>query len=390
VAFDSDELVMRALVTGGGGFLGQAIVRRLRAEGTAVHSLARGDYPVLRELGVEVFRGDVADGAAVRRAAERCDVVFHVAARAGVWGRFDDYYRTNVAGTDNVIRACIEMSVPRLVYTSSPSVVFNGQDEVGINESAPYPTSYLAAYPETKALAERAVLAANGQACASGAILATVALRPHLIWGPGDNHLIPRLFDRARRGKLRRVGTGTNLVDTTYIENAVDAHLLAAQTLAPGSAQAGRAYFITNGEPIPLWTLIDRMLACGRIPAVKRQISSAAAYAAGAVLELAYRLLGRQDEPPMTRFVARQLSTAHWFDISAARRDFGYVPKVSIDEGLNRLEASLKPPAPPGPPAAANASSPPDSAPPPSPPVQEAASSPSEPTSSPEGASSPK
>jgi nucleoside-diphosphate-sugar epimerase len=332
---------MQALVTGGGGFLGKAIVTRLLASGAAVRSLARGDYPELRQLGAECVRGDVADADAVSRAAEGCDVVFHVAAKAGVWGSYDEYHHANVVGTENVIAACRASNIPKLVHTSSPSVVFNGRDEAGIDESAPYPDKYLAHYPRTKAVAERAVLKANGGQLADGRVLATVALRPHLIWGPGDNHLVPRLIERARQGKLRRVGAGTNLVDTVYIDNAVDAHLLAAQKLEPDSPVAGRAYFITNGEPLPLWDLIDRMLACGGLPPVKRHISARSAYVVGALLEAVYRWTGRTDEPPMTRFVARQLATAHWFNITAARRDLGYHPHVTVTEGLTRLAAWL-------------------------------------------------
>lgn len=333
---------MRALVTGGGGFLGKAIVTRLLASGATVRSLARGDYPELSKLGAECVRGDVADAATVLRAVDSCDVVFHVAAKAGVWGRYEEFHQANVVGTENVLAACRVKQVSKLVYTSSPSVVFDGKDEAGVDESTPYPDHYLAHYPQTKAIAERAVLKANGERFANGNVLATVALRPHLIWGPGDNHLVPRLIERGRAGKLRRVGTGTNLVDTVYVDNAADAHLLAAQKLAADSPIAGKAYFITNDEPVPLWDLIDRMLACGGLPPVKHQISARAAYSVGSILETLYKWTGRTDEPPMTRFVAKQLSTAHWFNITAAKRDLGYQPHVTIDEGLKRLAEWLR------------------------------------------------
>lgn len=332
---------MRALVTGGGGFLGQAIVQRLRARGDFVRSLSRGEYPALKALGVECVPGDIADASVVSAAAAGCDVVFHVAAKAGVWGAYSDYHRANVVGTENVIAACLAQGVGKLVYTSSPSVVFDGRDEAGIDESAPYPVRYLAHYPQTKAIAERAVLKANGTALANGGTLNTVALRPHLIWGPGDNHLVPRLIERARQRKLRRVGSGKNLVDPVYIDNAADAHVQAADKLEPHSPVAGRAFFISNGEPLPLWDLIDRMLACADLPPVNRSISATAAYCVGGLLEVVYTLLGRSDEPPMTRFVARQLATAHWFQIEAAQRAFGYRPAVSVDEGLRRLKTWL-------------------------------------------------
>jgi nucleoside-diphosphate-sugar epimerase len=205
----------------------------------------------------------------------------------------------------------------------------------GVNESVPYPRHYHASYPRTKALAEQLVLAANS------AQLATVSLRPHLIWGPGDNHLVPRILERGRKGQLRRVGSGDNLVDTLYIDNAVHAHLQAAAALAPGSAVAGKAYFIANDEPLPLWELIDRILAAEDLPPVTRRISPALAYAAGAFLEGVYRTLRLAGEPRMTRFVARELATAHWFDLTAARTDFGYCPRISVSEGLQRLRQWL-------------------------------------------------
>jgi nucleoside-diphosphate-sugar epimerase len=326
---------MTALVTGGGGFLGGAIVRRLRARGDAVRSLSRGHYPALDEIGVTQFRGDVADAEAVARAAEGCDVVFHVAARAGLGGRYADYHLANVVGTDNVLAACRRCGVPRLVYTSSPSVVFDGRDMEGVDESAPYPRHYEAHYPRTKALAEKRVLAANGPR------LATVALRPHLIWGPGDNHLIPRLLARARAGRLRRVGRASKLVDTIYVDNAADAHPLAADRLRPGSPVPGRAYFLSQGEPIPLWEMVNRILAAAGLPPVTRSVPAGLAYLAGWAAEALYKALRLRGEPPMTRFLARELATAHWFDIGAARRDLGYEPSVSLEEGLRRLAAHL-------------------------------------------------
>jgi len=322
---------MRALVTGGGGFLGGAIVRRLRDRGDTVRSFSRQRYTALDELGVEQMQGDIADADAVDRAIPGCDVVFHVAAKAGVWGPAREYHLANVVGTENVIAACRKHGVGRLVFTSSPSVVATGHDIEGGDESLPYPRRYLADYPRTKAAAERLVLAANGPD------LATVSLRPHLIWGPGDNHLIPRLIGRARAGRLRQIGEGTNRADVTYVDNAAAAHLLAADRLSPGSPIAGKAYFISDGAPVQVWPFINRILALAGLPPVTRRVPLAVAYAAGAVLEATYKLLGRSEQPPMTRFVAVQLATSHWFDISAARRELGYEPVVSTGEGLKRL-----------------------------------------------------
>ena len=327
---------LRALVTGGGGFLGGAIVDQLLARGAQVTSYARGDYPALTAKGVRVLRGDLADGPAVMAACAGQDVVFHVAALPGVWGPYAAFHAANVQGTAHVIAGCQIHGVPRLVYTSTPSVIHAGGDLEGVDHTAPYPDHYEAAYPATKAEAERAVLAANGPT------LSTVALRPHLIWGPGDNHLVPRILTRARAGKLKLVGGGRKVVDTVYIDNAAEAHLLAADRLAPGAPCAGRAYFVTNGEPRPQADIINGILAAGGLPPCTRSVSPRVAWLAGAVLEGLWKLLRRRDEPIMTRFVARQLATAHHYDLTATTRDLGYTPRVSLDEGFARLATALR------------------------------------------------
>lgn len=322
---------MKALVTGGGGFLGKAIVRLLLERGWQVCSFSRGTYPELNAMEVQQITGDLADAAAVDRAVNGRDIVFHVAAKPGIWGRYEDFHAANVTGTENVLSACRRHRVGKLVYTSSPSVVFDGTDMEGVDESVPYPERYEAHYPATKAAAERLVLQANGPE------LATVSLRPHLIWGPEDNHLVPRIIARAKAGRLRRIGSRPCLIDSVYIDNAAMAHLQAGDCLHPGSPVAGKTYFISNGEPIPLWEMVNRILAAGKLPPVSRTISPPLAYLLGAILEKVFGALNLPGEPPMTRFVAKELSTAHWFDIGAARRDFGYDPQVTIDEGLRRL-----------------------------------------------------
>ena len=327
---------MRALVTGGGGFLGGAVVRLLRGRARAVRSLTRSAYPWLNEFGVEQAFADLADADAVAKAVEGCDVVFHVAAKAGVWGRHADFFATNVTGTQNVIAACRKHGVRKLVYTSTPSIVHTGGDIEGADESLPYATHFDSSYTATKAVAEKAVLAANGPD------LATVALRPHLVWGPGDPHLIPRILDRARTGKLRRIGSRPVKVDVTFIDNAADAHLNAADKLDIGAPPAGKAYFVSNGEPVELWEFINRVLAEAGLPPVTRTVSAWKARVAGRVLERVYKLFRLSGEPPMTRFVASQLSTSHWYDISAAKRDLGYEPRVTVADGLLRLGASLR------------------------------------------------
>lgn len=324
---------MKILVTGGGGFLGRKLCEGLVARGHRVVSFNRGRYPALQALGVEQLQGDLADRAAVIAAARGCTAVFHNAAKAGAWGAYADYHRANVLGTDNVIAACRAHAIDRLVYTSTPSVTHRATHPVagGTAETVPYGEGLKAPYAATKLIAEKAVLAAND------ARLATIALRPRLIWGVGDNQLLPRLVARARAGRLALVGSGNNRVDTTYIDNAAQAHFDAFDHLAVGSACAGRAYFISNGEPWPMQDVVNGLLRAAGAPEVHRHLPFAAAYAAGGLMEAAWRLLRLDGEPPMTRFLAEQLATTHWYSMEPARRDFGYVPKVSMEEGLRRL-----------------------------------------------------
>lgn len=329
---------MRALVTGGGGFLGRALAERLVARGDTVTVVGRRPYPDLETKGIRCITADLADGEATVKACEDCDIVFHVAARAGVWGAHADYVRANVEGTRNVLEGCVRHGVTRLVYTSSPSVTFDGRDAVNADESLPYPARFETSYSETKAEAERMVLRADGRGG-----LHTVALRPHLIWGPGDPHLIPRVVAAARAGRLVQVGDGRNKVDITFVENAVTAHVLAGDCLgAEGNNVHGHAYFISDGRPVELWPWINHLLERLGVPRVKKTISVSTARRIGAVLETLYRWFRLPGEPRMTRFVAAQLGTSHYYDLSAARRDFGYVPTVQMEEGLDRLVRWMK------------------------------------------------
>lgn len=322
---------MKALVTGGGGFLGGAIVRMLRERGDSVVVLGRGRYPQLDALGVVINQGDLRDAAAVRTTCRGVDAVFHVAAKAGVWGKRRDYWSINVDGTRNLIEACRASGTPRLIHTSTPSVVSGDGDLCGVDESQPYPSKFLCDYAASKAAAEKLVLQANGST------LKTVALRPHLIFGPGDPHLIPRVLERARAGKLMQVGDGRNLVDVTYIDNAARAHILACDALGGHGRCAGRAYFISQGEPVSLWSWLGKVLQLADAPPIRRAISYQTAYRVGAAMELVHRAVPWLGEPRMTRFVATQLAKSHYFDISAARRDLGYEPVISTDEGVEML-----------------------------------------------------
>ena len=324
----------KVLVTGGGGFLGSAIVTRLVERKYHVRSFSRNRYPELSSMGIEQIQGDICNKSEIGQALRGVDLVFHTAAKAGIWGDYSDYYRTNVTGTQNVIAGCKKHHISRLIYTSSPSVVFNGTDMEGVNESVPYPATYHAYYPQTKAIAEQVVIKAAGQG------LMTIILRPHLIWGPGDKHFVPRIIARANR--LVRVGNGKNLIDTVYIDNAADAHILAADALEKNPILSGNIYFISQGDPVPLWDMINHILKAAGLAPVRRSMPRNMAWLIGVMLEWVYRSFNNSKEPQMTRFLADELAKAHWFDISAARKDLGYAPRISIKEGLRRLERWLQ------------------------------------------------
>lgn len=329
--------VADTLVTGGTGFLGRRLVERLLDLGRRVAVLGRNPAPDLEARGVAWVRASLDDAAAVRAACVGRRTVFHVAARVGVWGPYEAFHRTNVLGTRAVIEGCRAAGVAHLVHTSSPSVVYNGQALAGADETLPLTEACPSPYPLTKAMAERDVLAANGPG------LRTVALRPHLIWGVGDPHLVPRVLARARAGKLRVVGDGANRVDMVHVENAVDAHLAAERVLAGGGGEAaGRAYFITNDEPVLLWGWINELLVALGEPPVTRRVPLGLARTVGAVCEAAWGVLPLRGEPPMTRFIAAELAKDHWFSIAAARRDLGYAPRISMAAGTAELVASLR------------------------------------------------
>lgn len=326
----------KVLITGGGGFVGQAIVRQLRARDIDCLVVGRHSYPQVEALGAECLQGDICDRGFIQECCRGRDTVFHVAALAGIWGRWRDYYATNVLGTDNVLAGCRAEGVTRLIYTSTPSVVFNRQDICNGDEQLPYADRFLCHYARSKAMAEQSVLAASAHE------LHTCAIRPHLVWGPGDPHLIPRIIERGRRGQLRQVGAGQNLVDISYVDNVAHAHLLAADNLAGPGTAAGQAYFISQGEPVNLWQWINQLFSRLDIAPVRSKITYQEAYIIGALLEGGYRLACWQKEPPMTRFLAQQLAKSHYFSIARASHDLGYQPLVSTEEGMERLLATLR------------------------------------------------
>jgi nucleoside-diphosphate-sugar epimerase len=329
----SPSALSSTLVTGGTGFLGRHIVDRLLAQNRPVTILARRAAPDLAGRGVRFITASLDDAGALRDACAGIHTVFHVAAKVGVWGRYADFFRANVLGTRALLASARAHGVHTFVHTSTPSVVYNGRDLAGADESLPLTTRCPSPYALTKAAAEREVLAANSPG------LRTVALRPHLIWGNDDPHLIPRVLAQARAGRLRIVGTGRNRVDMVHVENATDAHLLAEQNI---SRCAGRAYFITNNDPVVLWDWINNLLtALGEKP-ITRRIPLRAASALGACCEAAWRVLPLRGEPPMTRFVAAELAKDHWFNTTASGRDLGYTPRISMAAGTAALIAHLR------------------------------------------------
>lgn len=321
----------KVLVTGGGGFVGLAIVERLAAEGIETTVVGRHRYPAAEALGAHCLVGDIRDRLFMERAAADHDTVFHVAAKAGIWGSREAYFSVNVAGTENVIEACRRNGARTLVHTSTPSVVFDGRSIEGGDERLPYSRKPLCHYAASKIQAEKKILAANSRR------LKTAAIRPHLVWGPKDTQIIPRLLERGRRGTLRIVGGGTNRVDISFIDNVAAAHILAARNLEESGTAAGEAFFVSQGRPVVLWEWINELFDRLGVPRVRKNMSLRAAYRLGWILEKLYSLLRLEKEPQMTRFLAEQLAESHWFSIDKAMAVLSYRPEVSTAEGMERL-----------------------------------------------------
>lgn len=322
---------MDVLVTGGTGFLGQHLAAMLLDCGHNVRLMGRNmaSARVLLERGATPVVADLREKDAVMTACEGAEVVYHAGALSAPWGRRADFFEINIGGTESVLAGCLKHRVRRVVYVSSPSVVFDGSDQQLLREDAPYPRRFASVYSLTKKLGEDRVRAASRQG------LETVIVRPKAIFGPGDTSLLPRLIDAARRNRLPQLGDGRNLVDLTYVGNVAHALLLAV-----GSAQAiNKTYTITNGEHVPLWEVIRVVLQRLHLSTNLRRVPLPVALAAASLMEATARVMGR--EPLLTRYSAAILARTQTYDISAAKRDLGYTPLVSIDDGIERTLQAL-------------------------------------------------
>lgn len=329
----------RCLVIGGGGFLGRHLLALLRHHGVPATALGRQPYPALSAAGIPCLTADITDAAGLTAACRGFDTVFHCASLTTMWGNWRLLERVNVEGTAHVVAACRQNGVARLVYTSSPSVVLDTHDIVDGDESLPYPSHYSAGYQRTKQLAEVQVLAANGLPRADGGALRTCALRPHLIWGTDDPHIVPQLLQAARRGVLKVIGAGANQVTLTHVDNAAWGHLLAAAELAANGRAAGQVYFLGDSEPVRLWPWINRVLGFWGLPPVTRRVSWRSARVLATLSCAVHHLLPGLGTPRLTPFIVDQLAHSHTFVSAKARRDLGYTPIVSAEAGLQMLRA---------------------------------------------------
>ena len=328
------ERGVRVLVTGASGMLGRSVALRLQRDGHAVRTFQRRPAGV---PGADEVLGSVTDADAVDRAVRGCGAVVHLAAKVSLTGPEDEFRAVNIGGTRIVLAAALAAGLRRFVLVSSPSVAHLGASIVGAGAGPADPVRARGPYARTKAAAELVALAADSPE------LRVIAIRPHIVWGPGDTQLVGRIVDRARTGRLPLLGSGAALIDTTYVDNAADA---IAAALAAQREAYGQAYVVTNGEPRPIRDLLAGICAATGVPAPAWSVPARLARAAGGLAEAVWRGLPGGGEPPMTRFLAEQLSTAHWFDQRGARAALGWVPAVTLDEGLARLAASYQAPHP--------------------------------------------
>ena len=321
---------MKVLVTGTGSLLLGGIASELLRRGDEVVCLQRRPVAFVGHQNAQEVLADICDAEAVTLAAKGCDAIIHGAARVGVVGSQKEFYDTNVRGTENILRVTEQHNISRLVFVSTPSVAHTGHSLVGAPAGGAEIGRSRSFYAESKAIAERTVLNARNER------LAVVAIRPHLVWGPGDTQLVGRIVERAASGRLAVIGTGNALVDSTYIDNAISAHIAALDALHIGSACDGNAYVVSNGEPRTVNELMRSMCESAGVTFEPRHLSLALGIRLGSLIERVWPLM-RSSEPPVTRFVAEQLGTAHWFDQRAVQKDLQWAPTVTLDEGFERL-----------------------------------------------------
>ena len=317
-------------MTGTGSLLLGGLASELLRRGDEVVCLQRRPAAFMGHQNAHEVLADICDADAVALAAKGCDAIIHGAARVGVVGSQKEFYDTNVLGTENILRAAEQQSISRLVFVSTPSVAHTGASLVGAPAGRAEIGRSRSYYAESKAIAERTVLnARNSQ-------LAVVAIRPHLVWGPGDTQLVGRIVERAKSGRLAVVGTGNALVDSTYIDNAISAHIAALDALHIGSACDGKAYVVSNGEPRTVNELMRSMCESAGVPFEPRHLSLTLGIRLGSLVERLWPLM-QSSEPPITRFIAEQLGTAHWFDQRVVHNDLKWAPSVTLDEGFKQL-----------------------------------------------------
>ncbi|OII06112.1 nucleoside-diphosphate sugar epimerase [Curtobacterium sp. MCBA15_007] len=323
---------MKVLVTGASGFLGQATAAAVRDAGHEVRTFQRRPSGV---AGVQDVAGTMTDDTALARAVDGVEAVVHLAAKVSLAGDPADFARVNVDGTRSLLRAARAAGVARFVFVSSPSVAHTGSSLVGADAGPAEPSRARGDYARTKAAAELLALDADAPD------FAVVAVRPHLVWGPGDTQLVGRIVERARAGRLPLLDSGAALIDTLYVDNAATA-MVAALEHATDDGVHGNAYVVTNGEPRPVADLLAGICTASGVRPPQWHVPAAVARIAGSVVEAVWRVRPGEDEPPMTRFLAEQLSTAHWFDQRRTRQDLRWTPSVSIDQGLERLRAAAQ------------------------------------------------
>ena len=329
---------MKIIITGGRGFVGKAICKKLKDTDNEIHTIGRSKNFSKYDFPENCIHHciDLAKDPLPETFFEKTDIIFHVAAKAGVWGKYSEFYSSNVLATEKLLANCIKYNVPKLIYTSTPSVVFSGHPIKNGNESLAYGDTGLSFYAETKIIAEKHVLSKNDQSN-----IQTLSLRPHLIWGENDPHLLPRVIDRHKKGRLRQVGNGKNMVDLTHVDNVAHAHICAMNAMIKNPKLGGKAYFIGQNEPVSLWKWLNEVFEKISLPKITKKISFKNAYLLGNSLEKIWRIFHLKGEPPMTRFVASQLSHDHWFSNESAQKDLGYKPikdmKKSLDDSLDWL-----------------------------------------------------